>query len=579
MRRTGPENRPGDELDSLLDDIRPYKVVFDVSRQVKKKPTAAHTITVKLNQNTQLLSYTFNQLTKDIQNNGDLIKRTKLYDNVRTELQNRRKVIEEAAWDESFKTFEQQLISYLILTNELQDRETFLKEFQAFINQLPQVPGQFISCCSQLSDIDFDNWDIDEGVEDDPRAEALSRLHKELVLTFESYKQIGNDYMESRSKAEKHGDLNALEKLPLEDKYPEQSKKIKKIFSILDNLERGSDLENAITQVSKIIGLSAEAAAKLRDYFNARSLTRKKKAAIDQTGNAWYTDEDMNRCGRVLLNHGVDLNTQLSNRLTHDTIPTLPALDSLVENQPRYICYNIGGETNKDNSGMHWVAMCLVRQGNRVTILYKDSKGDLYNNSSDTVAALLSKHYNDIDFIKHTSVEQSDESSCGPMAINNIEIMAKLVKQSADEGKDGVSGLITAFQSIHFTRQDQVAGVRVRHSMQDRGKHTPKPPDSSIENLDSIIEKILLVESTSEIKQLIEKIDTCYSQIAGWSVEQLQNWSIQRKGKLNSENSDELCEALAVMDKANELASGGHRLRDTQKVAVLIFMRTNSTGQ
>uniref|UniRef100_A0A1B0CMM4 Uncharacterized protein n=1 Tax=Lutzomyia longipalpis TaxID=7200 RepID=A0A1B0CMM4_LUTLO len=57
---------------------------------------------------------------------------------------------------------------------------------------------------------------------------------------------------------------------------------------------------------------------------------------------------------------------------------------------------------------------------------------------------------------------------------------------------------------------------------------------------------------------------------------EIKNWAIEKKGCLSR---NDIHEALAVMDRANGLATGGHELRDTQILALIVFLRTNDRGQ
>ena len=63
-----------------------------------------------------------------------------------------------------------------------------------------------------------------------------------------------------------------------------------------------------------------------------------------------------------------------------------------------------------------------------------------------------------------------------------------------------------------------------------------------------------------------------------WGVSELATWSVKYKGRLDKSSPDAICDAIGVMERANELATGGHKLRDTQKVAIFIFMKTEDKG-
>merc|ERR1712194_239457 len=71
-----------------------------------------------------------------------------------------------------------------------------------------------------------------------------------------------------------------------------------------------------------------------------------------------------------------------------------------------------------------------------------------------------------------------------------------------------------------------------------------------------------------KIKQAIEKIDEFYELFKEWGIEEILNWSRDHKGRLGKEDINEICEAIAVMERANEIATSGHRLRETQKATI-----------
>ncbi|MDD9337855.1 MAG: amino acid adenylation domain-containing protein [Rickettsiaceae bacterium] len=535
----------------------------------------------------------------------------------------------------------------------------------------------------------------------------------------------------------------------------------------------GAYVPKQIKIVGQRLGLTDSSIEKLKAYINSSNRVQKPKTKESAIGDHWYNDEDMHLYGRRLEKYGVDFNSQFSNMLTEDGIKTLPSIESLIENHPRYISYNIGGSAVRDNSGMHWVAIVLVKREERITILYKDPKGD-WNNSPEAVESLFKEHYKDkVDFIKHPRAEQEDDSSCGPMTINNLEIMALKVKEANDEGKDGIAELIGLFkgesEGIAFTTQDQVPSVRISHALQNKSNgKTNLQQDTNIDDLRTIITKLKLIDNDismkdgkkfnlvtikgdgncfysavadqlrrlditiknnetnnqteayytaqdlrtltidyitnnreqefakdlterlqvqntyllndvlnddlpsnkdtidryieryskegiradsaiieilaqalnttliiyyqdgmpetynapqdtgpsvkkvinlqytgnqynslvdvdiedsiskkkKKIESYVHKIDEYYDKLTlkDWGIDKLKNWSMEHKGQLSknfgdsTESGEKICEAIAVMDRANELATGGHRLRDTQKAAVLTFMQTNTKG-
>lgn len=114
-------------------------------------------------------------------------------------------------------------------------------------------------------------------------------------------------------------------------------------------------------------------------------------------------------------------------------------------------------------------------------------------------------------------------------------------------------------------------------------------------NIDKILEKIKLTPKSYQdsdqgikpIEQLFteielltkdqkEKLKSSYEEVrefcAKWSKEDgvaINKWALDKKGKLSYK---EVYEAIAVMNRANELITGGHHLRDTQILSVLAFL-------
>ena len=70
-----------------------------------------------------------------------------------------------------------------------------------------------------------------------------------------------------------------------------------------------------------------------------------------------------------------------------------------------------------------------------------------------------------------------------------------------------------------------------------------------------------LIESYDKVKQ-------CYSKWKDKFQGDIQEWAADKS------NKSDLEEAIAVMDRANELITNGHRLRDPQLLSILIFLQT-----
>lgn len=108
----------------------------------------------------------------------------------------------------------------------------------------------------------------------------------------------------------------------------------------------------------------------------------------------WYSDSNM----QMILKHqftdqpGIDIDKQVYESMTFDVIQDFMKHKKELqqENVPIFISYNIGGKTNQD-SGIHWIALCVVNYKGKLRILYKDSKGD-FNSHASLIKAEFEKH-------------------------------------------------------------------------------------------------------------------------------------------------------------------------------------------
>jgi len=98
--------------------------------------------------------------------------------------------------------------------------------------------------------------------------------------------------------------------------------------------------------------------------------------------------------------------------------------------------------------------------------------------------------------------------------------------------------------------------------------------DSGIKPIEQLFTEIELLTDSQK-----EKLESSYKEVkkfcAKWSKEDgmaINKWALDKKGKLSYKEVDE---AIAVMDRANELITGGHHLRDTQILSVLAFLSSD----
>lgn len=81
-----------------------------------------------------------------------------------------------------------------------------------------------------------------------------------------------------------------------------------------------------------------------------------------------------------------------------------------------------------------------------------------------------------------------------------------------------------------------------------------------------------------EVLKLINSFQQVKKYYESWqnsSLNSIRSWADAKKGNLTN-SIDATCEAIAVMDRANELVTGGHYLRDTQVIATLAFLQSEN---
>ncbi len=186
--------------------------------------------------------------------------------------------------------------------------------------------------------------------------------------------------------------------------------------------------------------------------FGSIIVSNGSKGGIDKKAdNYWYNDTDIDLLGRNLLSrHNTDI--QFKNRLTQDLIKTFCNDHKLETDLPVFICYNIGGKSNQ-NSGIHWVSICIIKTIEEIKIFYKDSLGN-YNKNSTIVKGEFAKYYPNFKFIQHDGIEQSDSFSCGLLAVKNLHVMSEYIQSY------GVNKFVEDFTEIKFCKQDDVPQLK-----------------------------------------------------------------------------------------------------------------------
>ena len=180
-----------------------------------------------------------------------------------------------------------------------------------------------------------------------------------------------------------------------------------------------------------------------------------------------YSDDDMALLGHRLGKYGVNPNRQYRNRLTYDTFPALTKLDMT---HPQYIVVNPGGQ-QAQNGGTHWLAIVLLwdREIKRLHVLYKDSM--FVSEAARTRATdAFRETFPDlnVNMLFHEGVEQTDVFSCGPMTMQNLEIVARHIQEQ------GVSHVIREFGSIEFCTMAECNALRTDHATSLRAEKNPE---------------------------------------------------------------------------------------------------------
>jgi hypothetical protein len=260
-------------------------------------------------------------------------------------------------------------------------------------------------------------------------------LHSAYIKLFEIAIEKGGVFMDKCKKAV--GDVFVI--LPIDEPdraYKEDAKKY---------LEKAKEaFKKELDYIKSLFGA---------EEFTSIITSRDTKTNKKDQGYYWFSDDDMHTAGEKILESLVkNINVQFINRLTKDQIENFCKNHQLQDELPIFICFNIGGITNQD-SGIHWISMCVVKIQDHIKVFYKDSKSDFANNM-EIVKEEFKKYYQNLDFIPHTHAEQNDDSSCGPMTLQNLRIMAQSIQ------KNGIEKFIENFTSLRFSQQNDVLTLR-----------------------------------------------------------------------------------------------------------------------
>ena len=171
------------------------------------------------------------------------------------------------------------------------------------------------------------------------------------------------------------------------------------------------------------------------------------KKQIEDTSS--YTDDHMRMIGEKLLG-----GAQYIERLTYKTINE-EFINKYILNQskPVFISFNV--------NNAHWVALCILKTNDKLTVLCKDSLGNAHNDIREKIKIELKKaqiSFEDKNFISHTKKEQKDSHNDGPMTLKNLELMARIIWEG------GVENIINKFGDIQFCDSLSAHNIRREHN-------------------------------------------------------------------------------------------------------------------
>lgn len=168
--------------------------------------------------------------------------------------------------------------------------------------------------------------------------------------------------------------------------------------------------------------------------------------------NDWFTMEDMASIGARIVNdtYRTDPPFAKSHFEVVGSYPqlgkTLQRIEAKLQEGPMFIVYN------KDCN--HWITVCIVDltietidsnemflTRNNVIVLVKDSMGDTMPHPGfERVLRSISHH---TETLYSSSCEQTDDFSCGPLCLRNLQILCKALKGS----KQDVQSFVDRFKA------------------------------------------------------------------------------------------------------------------------------------
>lgn len=145
----------------------------------------------------------------------------------------------------------------------------------------------------------------------------------------------------------------------------------------------------------------------------------------------------------------------------------------------------------------------------------------------------------------------------------NIDQISEIVKKNQKENQE-----------------ENVQGIKeVEQLLAEIASQKPinLPSKDEYQKIYSANEEILHLEASYQKVKLYSKEEKAGSAIFQWDENKIFEWAKSKKGNF-CKSEDEICELIAVMDRANELVTGGHHLRDSQILSVLSFLDTKGSN-
>jgi hypothetical protein len=175
--------------------------------------------------------------------------------------------------------------------------------------------------------------------------------------------------------------------------------------------------------------------------------------------NEWYTQEDISLIGKlVLLRNEFDFNYQFEVVGSADQLKLFlnkfKEIDEFkkidLNAKPIFIIFNISLSENIQ----HWYTIVIFKHMEKIFVLFKDSLGsELSNDFKNAINWIFAG--NKVEFKSHLIKEQEDGNSCGPMALQNMQIIINYFKTDKQN-------LLNSFGTIAFCQQKDIESVKKR---------------------------------------------------------------------------------------------------------------------